>query len=56
MAVQPIEKNSSKPMEYICLSTDTKPTDVPVGAGLTEVVNGVPTNFYIFDGTNWLKF
>lgn len=38
-------------VEYICSSTDTKPTDrVPKGSGLYETDTG---DIYLYDGTTW---
>ena len=57
MAVQAIEKSSSKPTEYMCLSTDVKPTNVPIGSGLAELQGDNTTIKYYttFDGTNWVE-
>jgi hypothetical protein len=40
--------------EFIGLSTDTKPTGVPVGSTFVESDNG--TTYITYDGTNWILF
>ena len=38
-------------VEFMCSSTDTKPTDrVPKGSGLYETDTG---DIYLYDGTTW---
>lgn len=38
---------------YTGLSTDTKPTDAPVGSTFFEYNTGV--EYITYDGTNWIK-
>lgn len=39
--------------KYYCLSTDVKPTDVPVGSKCVETDTG--NVFETADGTNWFQ-
>jgi hypothetical protein len=52
MAFQEIPLTSiDPPKKYLCVSTDTKPTDdVPVGSRALETDTA---SVYIFDGTAW---
>jgi hypothetical protein len=39
-------------VRYVCLSTDTKPTDVVVGAEIYETDTG---DTYIYSGSAWVE-
>lgn len=44
-----------EPKVVICLSTDTKPTDVPNASMLLEMDTG-KVYFYDEDGTDWVEW
>lgn len=46
------QNNNRIDCQYEGLSTDSKPTDVPVNSMFLELDTG---DFYYFDGTSWSK-
>ena len=48
MAVHKITNND----EFVCDSSDVKPTPVGVGARITELNTGLK---FIYDGANWIE-
>lgn len=47
-------KFSASAQRYLGLSTDTKPTSVPVGSTFYEY--DTKEEYVTYDGTNWTKF
>ncbi len=53
MAVTEIKKPMGWQRDYFGLSTDVKPTNVPIGSTFKETDTATP--FVTYDGTNWVQ-